>query len=704
MRSETTARHAPYDFLRAASLAGLVLFFLALAVREIWAVDLWWQLRTGQWILENHAVPSHDTLSYTVADHAWIEMRWLYCVGAYLLWTAGGAALLVLAQAATLAAAFTALAWPFRRTASTVAGCTILALGILAASERFVVRPELVTYLLIPVFLDRLVEMRKGRDGGPVWLLPALQVLWTNTHTLFIFGPVLAWCFAVGDAVSHLWKRRENTRHATAGIVSLLFRPKLLQAAGLVTAACWINPYFHRGATFPILLFREIHAGSILGRTITEFRSPLALESWGWDVWSALALVALSAATFVVNWRRTDPVRLALWGAVVYLAAVSLRNLGLLGIVGVWASLGNLDECLPARGAAVARRFPAVRAAAHVVLGLLLAAGGWLFASGRIDQRLDCGPRFGLGIVECNTPAEATDFIVKSGASPQLFHAMSDGSYLTWAARDRFPVFVDGRLEVYGETFVEDYLNVARRDWDEFADRWKIETVMAHNEHLAPLIRKIRASPKWVLVHVDARDMVFVRDVPRHAELIRKYRIDPARPWTPRAPEPEETPKGWRQWIGTPPVPWHSVGMAQALLALGSEANSAAYLRRAAAAAPDNAGAQLALAQLSFQARDYALAAGLYRKAIGHLRPSATRWCELGQSLYLSGNAQGALDAFARAIEVDPAMYEPQYNTGVILLKRGDWAAARPHIEAALRARPGDEAAQRALRLAANGR
>src|SRR5881396_1918975 len=81
------------------SLAGLGLFFLALAIREIWAVDLWWQLRTGQWIVDHRSVPSHDTLSYTAGDHPWIEMRWLYCVAAYLLWQVGGSTVLILCQA-----------------------------------------------------------------------------------------------------------------------------------------------------------------------------------------------------------------------------------------------------------------------------------------------------------------------------------------------------------------------------------------------------------------------------------------------------------------------------------------------------------------------------------------------------------------------------------------------------------------------------
>jgi hypothetical protein len=91
-------------------VAGLGLLFLALAIQQIWSADIWWQLRTGQWIVEHRAVPTHDVLSYTARDHEWIEMRWLYCVLAYLGWQAGGPNLLILAQAAMLAATFVLLA------------------------------------------------------------------------------------------------------------------------------------------------------------------------------------------------------------------------------------------------------------------------------------------------------------------------------------------------------------------------------------------------------------------------------------------------------------------------------------------------------------------------------------------------------------------------------------------------------------------
>ena len=97
-------------------------------------------------------------------------------------------------------------------------------------------------------------------------------------------------------------------------------------------------------------------------------------------------------------------------------------------------------------------------------------------------------------------------------------------------------------------------------------------------------------------MHVDPGEMVFVRDIPEHAELIRKYQIDLSRPWTARGPEPTETAANWRRWMGEVEHPWYSLGMAGQFLTLGSIDNAAFYLERAIQTVPKHQQARLELA------------------------------------------------------------------------------------------------------------
>jgi hypothetical protein len=550
------------------SLVALALLFLAKALQQIWIADIWWQLATGRTIVATGSLPRHDIFSYTAFGSPWIELRWLYCVLLYAGWVSGGAALLVLVQTLVVAAALVCAVGRSRRVLTTVPGVCAVALALGTVAGRFVVRPEIVSYLLVPVFLERLDRLGRERWPRGVWALPVLQVLWVNLHTLFVLGPVMTLLYAFAALVRDV-RRRAREGGPIDG------RPALL--AVLVVAACWLNPYGTAGALFPLQLFREIHKGGYIGNWIGEFQSPLStpVALWGGDLWCAAALALVSLASFAANRRRLDPARLMLWAAMLYLALVAGRNVSLFGYVALWVTLRNLDEA-PGAPLDLPRR---LAAPAHVLVGLCAVALAWDTATDRAAARNGQPRRFGLGVVERNTAEAATRFLLDSGARPQLFHAMSDGSWLIWAAAGRFPVFIDGRLEVYGDERVGQYLRVATEDWNAFAGRWGINCVLLNHRELRPLLPRVLAAADWVLVYLDHRELLFVRNIPEHAALIRRWRIDPEAPFEPRGPEPEERPQGWRRWMGSRGRPWYSEGMAEAFLSLGAVDNAARFLQ-----------------------------------------------------------------------------------------------------------------------------
>ena len=46
------------------------------SIKIIHEPDLWWQIRTGQWILENNEVPKVDVFSFTFLNDPWINVKW----------------------------------------------------------------------------------------------------------------------------------------------------------------------------------------------------------------------------------------------------------------------------------------------------------------------------------------------------------------------------------------------------------------------------------------------------------------------------------------------------------------------------------------------------------------------------------------------------------------------------------------------------
>ena len=86
---------------------GILLFgLLAMTARNAVDPDLWWHLRTGQWIVDTGHVPHTDPFSFTRAGHAWVSHEWLSEVVFYELWKHGGPAALIVFSAIITTAGF----------------------------------------------------------------------------------------------------------------------------------------------------------------------------------------------------------------------------------------------------------------------------------------------------------------------------------------------------------------------------------------------------------------------------------------------------------------------------------------------------------------------------------------------------------------------------------------------------------------------
>ena len=85
---------------------------------------------------------------------------------------------------------------------------------------------------------------------------------------------------------------------------------------------------------------------------------------------------------------------------------------------------------------------------------------------------------------------------------------------------------------------------------------------------------------------------------------------------------------------------------------------------------------------------DAARALELYRRATEALPGFAAAHLNLGSLLAREGDGVAAAQAFERVLELDPEHPDAHYNLALLLLLHGQVDAARPHLEAAGRARP----------------
>lgn len=475
----------------------------AVGLGKIRSFDYWWHLRTGEEIAATGHVPRHDPYSYTKPAARWIDMHWLFQVGLHRLHAAGGHEAVRLAKglAATgLLAAVAALGGVRRR--EPVAGL-VVALVAATGASRFLVRPDLVSFLLLAAVLGLLFRHER-RGGWAVLGVVPLQLLWANVHGLF----------AVGLAVCGMALAAELLRPLLpGGPVRPRHAARLAAVLAFSSLASLANPNGLAGALFPLQQLGMIGGAEtrgVLGHAIQELRPSLGL---GPAALAPPALLALLAGTGLGLRRRVSAFDVLLLVAFAYLALTARRNLALFAVAVGPVAIRNLGAVWEER---MAGRWQA--AFGLPLLGAVAAAGAVL-AAGTLSHAWRAEGGSHPAITPFQYPEAATAWIAREEPSGPLYHRMADGGYLIAKLYPEYRVMVDGRLEVYGaEAFAElDVLEGGTPEaFQRLDQRYRFGTALLHHSFLPDgrLLAWLAGHPDWRLVQLDEVAAVFVREGP----------------------------------------------------------------------------------------------------------------------------------------------------------------------------------------------
>jgi hypothetical protein len=462
------------------SLAAL--FLMGLFSTEIADPDFWWHLKTGQYIVTQHRLPTPDPFAYTTAlappaspgeaatrrfnlTHEWLAQAvW------YLVYAGGGFPAVVLWKALLLTAlcGFTGLV-ARQRTGSWLWGIAAVLAAASLSIEFAKDRPSILSYVFTAGFIAILESRRR------LWLLPVLSILWANCHGGFFLG----WMVCGAYCAEALLRRSADTR-------------RVLLTSGLTIALSGLNPNgFATLAT--VLRYRQ----SPLQSTLIEW-APADL--WGSPYAFDLLLYA-AAIALLLSWKRVRPADWLLFAAFSAAALTAFRNEMLIGL---------LAPILIATYFPWKRRLPVLAQAAVPVM--LAAATAWGAARGSFFQ---------LRAAEWRYPAGAAAFLKAHNISAPLFNTYEYGGYLIW--KD-VPVFIDGRA--LSESVFQDYraiLGAPAASTARFALLAKynagaiLVNAFEYNAGtLYPLVVAL-AQPgagTWKLVYEDPQSLLFLREVP----------------------------------------------------------------------------------------------------------------------------------------------------------------------------------------------
>ena len=507
----TLSRSLPL-FVVASSLLSIGSFLIV----EWYDYDIWWHLVIGKDIVNRLAVPATDHFSVAGFGRPYHDSHWLFQVAAAAAETQAGfvgiTALMVSLWAGTLYCTWLSI----RDWVEPAVAAVLLFLAAMASMERFIPRPELVTFLMTAFFYLRL-QQGKFRRARDIALLLSAQVLWTNSHGLFVFGPMMAGSYWLVETVS--WARGKPSRTTPLGLLLVL-----------LVAATLVNPYGAGSWEYAFLIFTEIGGtGRPAMKKVLELAPTFAETTRSAPAfWFFLALAVFAGIETVLAARKgnVSVSRILVAGAMLAVALTARRNIVLFALVA--APLTAEAVHLPAREWNAKWTRAVLFAAALLMLGW-----AWFPLSGTYYRMVRVPARFGLGATPVFFPYGLPEYLKRIRLEGNVYNSNNVGGFFLYHFYPSSLPLVDGRFEVY-DGITSDLLADVQEDpgaFQEIVVRYGIRYVLLmHNAPEVPrLVPYLMGDPFWRLCYYDYGASFWARndlaEVPPPADLSPAARL-----------------------------------------------------------------------------------------------------------------------------------------------------------------------------------
>jgi hypothetical protein len=458
-----------------------------------------WHIRTGEWILQNHAVPQTDLFS-NIMTRPWFAWEWLFDIGVakiHAWWGLNG----VLACGAVLIALTFSLLFRLvlRRGASLLPAVVFVVLALVASTIHCLARPHLFTWLFT-LLCWYLIEEKRSTVW--IWMIPGIVLLWVNIHGGFLIALALLGLTLAGE----LWtvasgKQEGNARHGCVELGRVL-------AVSLM--ASFFNPY---GVKIYVHIYQYL--GDIfLMHHIQEMQSP--------DFHSFTAkcfLVLLFFAAFVA-FRERQRLRSGQILALIffaYSALYAVRNIPVACIVLTLtvAPLLRRENESVSEGSALRLRLRSFSLRMETVeLGSRGHAWAVIFLIATVTACANRGRILGQPVLHASFDAErfplrAVDFMAQHPPPNPLFTTDAWSGYVIYREWPKLAVVVDDRHDMYGSEYMKRYLKIVNGepDWKAELQGMGARSVLISNK--SALGSLLRLTPEWKLVYDDGQALLF---------------------------------------------------------------------------------------------------------------------------------------------------------------------------------------------------
>jgi hypothetical protein len=478
----------------------IFLLLFVLSTGPVVEGDLFWHIKTGEWIWAHKAIPSHDPFTYTfqkedplkpgyLRQEIILKGYWLSQIILYRVYQGAGIWGIIVFRASLILLILLSLYILMRRYG---AGYSVSLSFLLLSGLWFIKtgdRPHLFSFLLFPWVYYIIENLKKEFHFKDSALLIFLMALWPNLHGGYVTGLAVTGIYLIASLI----------RVAKGSPIAGEIRYAIILF--LSCLATLLNPNTYK----PLLGVLQEMAGGVQSRYVAEMMSPFEAFRSGYyypEFWLALSVTLV---IIIVRLKYMPPERLVVLLLFISTSLIHQRMIPFFFLLLPFVAL-EVERAMPERGARIYK-------IAGVIFSLALFFPGALFHIKDIFNT-DLSKRF---------PEECTAFLKEAMPEGRLFNWADWGGYLMIYAPE-YKLFDDGRRLMDDVEIARDSIDIGQREpvvkgiplWRSYLDAYKIDIILIPPVHplfgqFVGLVREIYKDRDFSLVYAGSNCLVYLR-------------------------------------------------------------------------------------------------------------------------------------------------------------------------------------------------
>ena len=460
----------------------IILFFsLVQPFTQLEDPDMFWHIKTGQYIIENIKIPTTDIFSYYGIEHnfSWIAHEWLSDIVFAILYNIGGYSLLRFFPTIMLLIIFSYIQ---KKSKDIIPNCCekyiwyfFAFLSICSLSE---VRAHMFSWLFCLITIFTLFDFYEDKNNK-LFLLPIISTLWVNMHggssSLLFVLILFFFIFSLFNIKFLNFENKKLNKDKSIKLLSILF-------ICIITAL--INPNTYKILLYPI----ENMQDTLMLSVIAEWHSPNFHTIDGLMIFAILAIIVL---IFTITDKKISILDFLLVGAFAYLTLKSIRQVVYLAIIATPIMLKYMPQTV---------KLKSNKTFGNTIIILFVI----LFC---IINMLTVSQ---LPIINQEMYPSATVIQKLEEINPErVLNNYDWGGYLI--KESKIKPFIDGRADVYSKHTLADYTSLMYLNdgWEKILEKYDFDSIFMQTNNM--FTREVSKLSNWEVYYSDPLATILIR-------------------------------------------------------------------------------------------------------------------------------------------------------------------------------------------------